>query len=175
MVAQRPLLTIVIAVAMVAGGIVVGAVLTWVILTRSFVFGGTGDAIADQPAPTSFSINGDLDEPFSPGGSAPLDLTIANPLDTDLIVTGLLVEVEGVDAPNSTVERPCGVDDFAVEQFAGRDVLVVAAGSSVSLTDLGVSTENLPQVLMFDTSTNQDGCKGASFALAYSAEGRIVE
>lgn len=175
MVTRRPLLTIVIAVTMVAGGIVVGAVLTWVILTRSFVFGGSGDAAADRPAPTSFSIGGDLDEPFSPGGSAPLDLTISNPLDTGIIVTDLLVEVEGVDAPNSTADLPCGVDDFAVEQLAGRDELVVAAGFTVSLTDLGVSTENLPQVLMLDTSSNQDGCKGASFALAYSAEGRIVE
>lgn len=175
MVTPAPLAKVVIPVTMVAGGIVVGAVLTWVILTRSFVFDGSGGVVVDQPATATFSISGDLDEPFFPGGSAPLDLTISNPLDTDLIVTELLVEVEGVDAPNATAELPCGVDDFAVEQLTGSAEFVVAAGSSSSLTDLRVSTENLPQVLMLDTSSNQDGCKGASFALAYSAVGRIVE
>jgi hypothetical protein len=28
---------------------------------------------------------------------------------------------------------------------------------------------------MLDTASNQDGCKGASFTLTYSAVGRIVE
>lgn len=162
-----------IAIALLVG-LAIGAVATWVALTRSFTFGGTGDGVADEP-PASFSIGGDLTEPFFPGGSAPLNLRISNPLDTDLVVSEVLVEVETVDAPNASAELPCSVDDFAVEQLSVRDELLVAAGTTMSLVELGVPTERLPQVLMLDTSNNQDGCKGASFSLAYSAVGRIVE
>jgi hypothetical protein len=145
-----------IAIAMLGAGVVVGVVLTWVILTRPFAILGDGDAVVDHP-PASFSISGDVAEPFFPGGSAPLDLEISNPLDTDLVVSDLVV------------------DDFAVEQLSLPDDLIVAAGSTAALTDLGVPAEDLPRVLMLDTESNQDGCKGASFALAYSAVGRIVE
>jgi hypothetical protein len=163
-----------IAIAMLGAGVVVGVVLTWVILTRPFAILGDGDAVVDHP-PASFSISGDVAEPFFPGGSAPLDLEISNPLDTDLVVSDLVVEVDAVDAPNATAELPCTVDDFAVEQLSLPDDLIVAAGSTAALTDLGVPAEDLPRVLMLDTESNQDGCKGASFALAYSAVGRIVE
>jgi hypothetical protein len=163
-----------IAIGMLVVGLVIGAGLTWAIVTRSFSFAGHADAVADRPS-LSFSISGDLAEPFFPGGSAPLNLSISNPLDTDLVVSELLVEVDAVDAPNATETRPCGVDDFAVEQMSGRDVLIVPAGSTTSLAELGVPSDDWPQVLMLDTESNQDGCKGASFALAYSAVGRIVE
>ncbi len=163
-----------IAIAMLLGGVAVGAVLTWVVLPGSFSFGGNGEAVVEQP-PASFSISEDLAEPFFPGGSAPLDLNISNLLDSDLVVSELLVEVAAVDAPNATALLQCGVDDFAVEQLSGNDDLVVGAGATMSLADLGVSSDNWPQVLMLDTTSNQDGCKGASFSLAYSAVGRIVE
>lgn len=169
-----PRLRWLIAIAMLVAGVGVGAVLTWVILTRPFAIVGAGDGVADDP-PTSFSISGDLAEPFHPGGSAPLDLEISNPLDTDLVVSDLIVEVDAVDAPNATSELPCTVDDFAVDQLSLPDDLIVAAGSTTALTDLGVPAEDLPQVSMLDTASNQDGCKGASFTLAYSAVGRIVE
>jgi hypothetical protein len=163
-----------IAIAMLVGGAAVGAVVAWVILTRPFAVVGDGDGVVDDP-PASFSISGDLAEPFFPGGSAPLDLAISNPLDTDLVVSDLIVEVDAVEAPNATSELPCTVDDFAVEQLAEPEDLVVTAGSTTALTDLGVPVAELPQVLMLDTASNQDGCKGASFTLTYSAVGRIVE
>lgn len=163
-----------IAIGMLVVGLVVGAGLTWAIVTRSFSFGGNADAVVDRPS-QSFSISGDLAEPFFPGGSAPLNLSISNPLDTDLVVTEVRVEVDGVDAPNATESLPCSVDDFAVKQIAGPHELVVPAGTTTSLAELGVPSDDWPQVLMLDTASNQDGCKAASFALAYSAVGRIVE
>jgi len=169
-----PRLRWLIAIAMLGAGGAIGAVLTWVILTRPIALLGDGDAVVDHP-PASFSISGDVAEPFFPGGSAPLDLEISNPLDTDLSVSDLVVEVDAVDAPNATDDLPCTVDDFAVEQLSLRHDLIVAAGTTTALTDLGVPAEDLPRVLMLDTASNQDGCKGASFALAYSAVGRIVE
>jgi hypothetical protein len=169
-----PRLRWLIAIAMLGAGGAIGAVLTWVILTRPFAILGDGDALVDDP-PASFSISGDVAEPFFPGGSAPLDLEISNPLETDLSVSDLVVEVDAVDAPNATDDLPCTVDDFSVEQLSLRDDLIVAAGTTAALTELGVAAEDLPRVLMLDTESNQDGCKGASFALAYSAVGRIVE
>lgn len=163
-----------IVIALLVVGVAVGAIVTWVILTRPFGIVGGGGAVVDHP-PASFSISGDVAEPFFPGGSAPLDLVISNPLTTDLVVSELVVEVDAVDAPNATDELPCTVDDFAVEQLPSRDHLVVAAGTTAALTELGVAVEDLPSVLMLDTASNQDGCKGASFVLAYSAVGRIVE
>jgi hypothetical protein len=163
-----------IAIALLGAGVGVGAVLTWVILTRPFAILGDGDAVVDHP-PASFSISGDVAEPFFPGGSASLDLEISNPLETDLSVSELVVEVDAVDAPNATDDLPCTVDDFAVEQLSLQDEVVVAAGTTAALTELGVPAEDLPRVLMLDTESNQDGCKGASLALAYSAVGRIEE
>lgn len=162
------------AIGTLVAGLVIGAGLTWAVLAGSFPFTGHGDAVADRPA-DSFSISGDLAEPFFPGGSAPLNLSISNPLDTDLVVSDLRVEVDGVDAPNATESLPCSVDDFAVEQMPGPDGLIIAAGSTASLAELGVPSDEWPRVLMLDTESNQDGCKGASFALAYSAVGRILE
>jgi len=163
-----------IAIAMLLGGIVVGSVLTWVIVTQPFGFGGDGDAVVDRPT-DSFAISGDLAEPFSPGGSAPLNLTISNPLDTDLAVSALRVVIDEVEAPNATALLPCSVDDFAVEQLSRRDELVIEAGATISLAELGIPSDDWPQVLMLNTDSNQDGCKSASFTLAYSAVGRVVE
>ncbi|WP_309710170.1 hypothetical protein [Pseudolysinimonas sp.] len=163
-----------VAIAMLLGGLAVGSGLTWVILTRSFSFGGNAEAVADRP-PESFTISGDLAEPAYPGGSAPLNLSISNPLDVDLAVSQFLVEIDAVDAPNATDLLPCDVHDFSVEQLSWHDELIVGAGTTVSLADLDVLTEHWPRVLMLDTASNQDGCKGASVSLAYSAAGRIVE
>lgn len=163
-----------LAIAMLVGGAVIGAVLTWVILLRPLALGGGGEATVERP-PASFSISGDVAEPFFPGGSAPLDLRISNPLDTDLAVSELLVEVDTVDAPNATTLLPCDVDDFAVQQLPTGAALVVGAGTSMSLTELGVASDDLPHVLMLDSASSQDGCKGASFTLTYSAVGRVVE
>lgn len=165
-----------IAIPLLGAGVGVGAVLTWVILTRPFAFvgDGDGDAVVDHP-PASFSISGDVAEPFFPGGSATLDLEISNPLETDLSVSELVVEIDAVDAPNATDELPCTVADFAVEQLSLHDDVIVAAGTTAALTELGVPAEDLPRVLMLDTESNQDGCKGASLALAYSAVGRVEE
>jgi hypothetical protein len=164
----------VIAVAMVLGSFVLGAAVAWTSLRTPFVFGGAGGGLADKPR-QFFTIEGDLVEPMWPGGFVPLDLVVTNPLETDLGVSRLLVEIDEIDAPNATESQPCDVHDFEIVQLTGFDELIVEAGATTTLTDLGVPLEAWPRVHMLDGDHNQDGCKNATFSLAYSAVGRIVE
>lgn len=164
----------VIVIAMILGSFLLGATAAWTTLHTPFVFGGLGGGVAEKPR-QFFTIDGDLVEPIYPGGSAPLDLIITNPLATDLGVSRLLVEIDAVDAPNSSASHPCDVDDFAVAQMPSDDELVVESGTTTTLTELGVPREEWPRVYMVDAEHNQDGCKNATFSLAYSAVGRIVE
>lgn len=164
----------IIVIALILGSFVLGAAVAWTSLRTPFLFGGAGGGVADKPR-QFFTIDGNLVEPIYPGGSAPLDLTVTNPLDTDLGVSRLIVEIDEVDAPNATESEPCQLDDFAVVQLAVDDELVVEAGATVTLTELGVPREAWPHVQMLGKDRNQDGCKNATFSLAFSAVGRIVE
>jgi hypothetical protein len=162
-----------VAVAMLLGGVAAGSVTTWLVLMTPLTFGGDARPAVEDP-PASFSVTGDIAEPFQPGASAAVDAVISNPLTADLTIFEVRIEIDEVDAPAATDQLPCTPDDFEVEQL-DVDEFVVAARSSVSLTEAGVPADRLPRVTMLDTATNQDGCKGASITLAYSAVGRIVE
>ena len=164
----------IIAAAMVVASFVLGAVVAWTVLHNPFVFGGAGGGVSEQPR-QFFTIDGDLTEALFPGTGSSLNLSITNPLDSDLAVSRLLVEVDAVDAPNATAEHPCDVDDFAVDQVPGDDEWIVEADSTSTLSELGVSSDDWPTVRMLDTEANQDGCKDATLSLSYSAVGRIVE
>jgi hypothetical protein len=164
----------VIVAAMIFGSFVLGAAVAWTTLRTPFLVAGAGGGMFDKPR-QFFTIDGNLDKPVYPGGSVPLDLSVTNPLETDLGVSRLLVEVDAVDAPNATIWQPCEIDDFAVEQLSGYDELIVEAGATTTLTDLGIPREDWPRVRMFNADYNQDGCKNATFSLAFSAVGRIVE
>ena len=158
---------------MIVGSFLLGAAVVWS-LRAPVVLAGVGAGLADTPE-QSFTIDGDLVEPMYPGGSVPLNLTITNPLPTDLGVSRLHVEIHAVDAPNATTSHPCVIGDFTVAQLVGDDELIVVARTTTTLIELGVPRENWPRVQMLDTGANQDGCKHASFKLAYSAVGRMLE
>jgi hypothetical protein len=128
--------------------------------------GGSDASLADGGG---FSIHGSLTATLSPGRSEPLDLRLDNPTSKDLVVTDIDVTVAAVAAPGATVALPCTVDDFAV--IAGRGELRLAAGATLSLSGGGWDEASLPRVAMTDTTLNQDGCKGATLALDYDAEG----
>jgi hypothetical protein len=120
-----------------------------------------------------FAISGDLSGMLSPGVSRPLDLTLSNPNKKPLSVTNLTVSVQTVTRTSYAIayRLPCGADDYAITQYSGPYPLTVPAGRSASLSGLGVPSAAWPKVAMLDTATNQDGCKGAALALAYSGSG----
>jgi hypothetical protein len=120
-----------------------------------------------------FTIAGDAAEPNSPGVMVPLDLEFMNPHDAALSVTDLSVTVRDVSAPNADNLHPCTAGDFAVAQVSSSLAITVAGRATSTLTSLGVPRASWPQVAMIDRPVNQDGCKGASLALAYTASGTL--
>ena len=121
-----------------------------------------------------FGISGNLPSSLTPGRSVPLDLTLANPNHQPLAISNLTVSVQTVTrTPDAAAAgRPCPLTDFAVVQYSGGYPLTVPATASSTLSQLGVPAGALPQVVMRDTSSNQDGCKGATLSLGYAGSGK---
>lgn len=144
----------------------------WILTARPG--SGDGHTVLGSPAET-FAITGSLSEPIEPGVLVPLDLEIFNPHEVPMTISDLSVTVESVTAPNATTLHPCSVDDFDVEQMVSTTDVTIGARATSSLEELDVSNVDLPKVGMLNTSANQDGCKGASLTLTYSASGRFEQ
>jgi len=134
---------------------------------------GSGSNTTKLVNQSHFVISGSPTKPMSPGVQVPLDLHLQNTNKTNMSVTDLEVVVRAVDAPNSTAERPCPVEDFTVAQVPGDLDLTLPPEATSSLSGLSVSSAEWPHVGMLNTSVNQDGCKGASLILDYSGSGVI--
>ncbi len=127
------------------------------------------------PALVSFRIASDTSELISPGVSVPIDVALSNSHETAMTVSGLRLVVRGVDAPRADVAYPCGVNDFTVVQVAGDREIVVPPGVTNTLSGLGIPSTSWPQVGMRDRAINQDGCKGASLTIKYTASARVSQ
>ena len=140
--------------------------------TTRYAYASVGLVIAKAGNP--FTISGNLSGALAPGLSRPLDLTLANPNKKPLSVTNLTVTVKTVTRTAYAIahNQPCTTADYAVTQYSGSYPLTVPGNGSASLSGLGVSTSARPKVSMLNTALNQDGCKGATLALAYSGSGQ---
>lgn len=155
----------------VAFGISVAVLLFWFLgrdpLGRSA--GETGDGrVGDLSA---FTISGDVGNAITPGVMAPLDLSLDNPNDRDLVVDRITVTVTDVDAPQADADHPCSVADFDVRQLADGIAVTLLASGMDDLSGLGVARGDWPAVGMLNRPVNQDGCKGAFLTLSYEARG----
>jgi|GEM_PF-3714942 len=119
-------------------------------------------------APEAFAIAGTVPDALTPGTGQRLDLTLTNFETFDLSISSLAVEISSVSAPESDPSHACGTDDFSVQQFSGAPGFTLPATSTVSLSALGFGASELPLVSMLNRPINQDGCKAASFSLAFS-------
>jgi hypothetical protein len=155
-------------------GILLGALLVWVLTGAGERGQGVGRGALDTPQ-ESFSLSGEPSSAvISPGVFVPLDLSISNSNDVTLVVTEIEVTVSAVSAPNATKLLPCTVKDFKVNQLDTKLTLTVDPGETVALSKLGLPSTAWPQVGMpIDKKTNQDGCKGASLTLSYSGVGQV--
>jgi hypothetical protein len=131
---------------------------------------GIGDADIGGSGRTVL-IAGDVVQPVSPGVMVPLDLEFINPHDVDLSITALTVVVHDVTAPYSDEFHTCGLDNFAVDQAPADLTITVAARATNTLSGLGLPSTTWPRMGMHDLPVNQDGCKGASLTLDYTAAG----
>ncbi|MEP7192746.1 MAG: hypothetical protein ABI903_07760 [Actinomycetota bacterium] len=136
---------------------------------------GAGGATALVGSAGSFTIRGNTTEAISPGVKASLDLLLTNPHAFPMSVTDLNVRVQKVSAPNADDAHPCAVGDFAVDQASATAKITLTARSTTALSGLGLARTTWPQVGMFNRLANQDGCKGASLTLAYTASGTLTQ
>jgi|SRR5665647_27939 len=123
----------------------------------------------------TFTISGNLNSGLlAPGLTLPLELNLDNPNKKSLSVTNLSVTLQSVIRTISAIGlgQPCTIGDYAVSQYSGGYPMVLPASSTMSLTQLGVSSGQLPQIQFLNTNLNQDGCKGATLSLSYSGSGQ---
>jgi hypothetical protein len=121
-----------------------------------------------QTGNANFAIAGNLATPLEPGIGAPLDLALTNPGTTEISVSGLQVGVSSIEAPRASASYPCTSDDFSVAQFSGAYGFTIPGSSTRTLSELGFSEAQLPQVAMPNRPINQNGCKGASLQFDFT-------
>jgi hypothetical protein len=120
-----------------------------------------------------FSLTGDVGTPLEPGMAEPIDVRITNPNSLPLTVNSLTVTLQSVSAPQATPALPCTQADFTTQPYSGQLPVTVPAGGSETLSELGIPSDQWPEISLADLPTNQDGCQGASLSLAYSADARL--
>jgi hypothetical protein len=140
--------------------------------------GGTG-VVGGGPATTTtqgsqsetsgqpFTVAGSPAGVLSLGVTQQMNLTVDNPNDFAIQVTGLNVAV------NPTGNAGCPVSgNFTVTQIGTASPISVPAHSGpTSLTALGVNASALPRVTMTNSAQNQNPCKGLSLSFTYSGNG----
>ena len=113
-----------------------------------------------------FGISGNAAHSLVPGASVPLDLALTNPSKFTLKVT----ELEAAVDPQTSSSVCDGGDNFSVDPIpASRYPISLPGNSTRTLSQLGVSTADMPTVVMNDLLTvNQDGCKGVTIYFNYT-------
>jgi hypothetical protein len=132
---------------------------TWITVTLTVT-------AAPQDAVT---IAGSPARPLLPGAVVPIDLVLTNARGSRLVVTGVNVTIQRLNAPRADAAHPCTTADFTISQFSGSYGFALAPSSTRSLADLGIAPDHWPALSMLDRPVNQDGCQGATISLAYGA------
>ncbi len=122
---------------------------------------GTGTATTGTTTEVSVAQVGSITA-MSPGSPAQaIDFTITNPASTNQYIAGVTVAISSVNAPNASSTNTCDGTDFAIVQ---PTVVPGDLGNGVHTYNSSGAT-----LALIDKSTNQDGCKGATVALSFSA------
>ena len=110
---------------------------------------------------SAFGISGGPVDGLAPGAAVPVALSLTNPQNFPIQVTGITVSID----PASSVAGCDAAENYSVQQIPGdRYPLSIPANSTRTLTG-----SDRP-VLMMDNSltVNQDACKAATIYLDYS-------
>jgi len=113
--------------------------------------------------PGTFTISGDITVPLLPGGSYPIDLVVTNPRNS-----AITIAAGGVSISIATGQTGCAAATNFVITHGLLDPITIPAGSTRSLSQLGVPIDRWPVLSMIETNTNQDACRGAVIVLTYS-------
>jgi hypothetical protein len=125
------------------------------------LFAGASDAPAGKAA--EFTISGQPSGLLYPGAPAQMvPLTVTNPNPVPIVVTGLVVTV----APGSPGCPSAENIEITQSDASASIPVVVPANGSVTLPAQGATA---PAIQLLDLpAVNQNGCKGAMFALTYT-------
>jgi len=111
-----------------------------------------------------FTLAGDAQGTLAPGRSAAIDVAVTNPHNWPIKVTSLTVSVE-----QATSRPACGgSQNFEIVPYYGGYPLTVPAGSTRTLSQLGIAPSRWPKVRMKNAAGNQEACKDARLTLQYS-------
>ncbi len=121
---------------------------------------------AAQVGGSDFSISGGV-ETLMPGAEAAVRLTLVNPNDVPLFVTGLTVRASADSTPSGcTSARNIRITQSDASVL---DPIMIPARGIVTLT----RGPRAPQILLLDLpGVNQDACKNKTLALTYSGSAR---
>ena len=133
--------------------------------------GGSGDGRATGGRPVPFGVSGNAPSGFEPGEVSSINLTFTNYNSYAITVRSVTATLGSVTAPQATGSLPCTVADFGIDQLDAGVRVTVPAHSSRTLSQAGIATADWPQFRMHNTTLNQDGCKGSTIAIHYSASG----
>jgi hypothetical protein len=122
-------------------------------------------------AMVAFEIDGNATGPLSPGIQVPIELRFTNRHPAPMTVSRLWVSLQGLSTPAATDAHPCSLADFEVTQAAGAAEWTVPANTSLDLRQLGMPEAAWPRVALRDRPVNQDGCKGSTLTMGYTARG----
>lgn len=166
------------AVLCIALAFLAGVLFLRIVLTNSYGYMGSswkGRGTAENGGlSAAFQIQGDATEPVSPGITVPLDLRFTNPHVEGMTVTHLRVTVRKLTAPGADREHPCSVSDYQLTQLASSVEIVLPPSATTGFRDLHIPQKKWPQVGMIYGTSNQDGCRGATLKLGYTAFGTLV-
>ena len=130
------------------------------------------DGLTDITGSTSsIRLNATASTALRPGVRTPLNMSFTNQGHAAVTVDHVFVSISSVTAPRSTPTLGCTAADFYVEQIPSTFAVALGSLGTASLSALGTPTSGWPVIGMVESVANQDGCKGASVNLAYSAWG----
>ena len=120
------------------------------------------------------ALAGDATAALHPGTAVPVDLEITNTRMMPVEVREIRVEITRISAPNATELHPCSLEDYTIAQTRPTIAIAVAALASKRLSASTLPVAEWPQVHMLNRQVNQDGCKGATLTLRYSARAMMA-
>ena len=123
---------------------------------------GMAPSLVPAVNPSVYTIAGDAPAHLMPGSSGAIDLQITNPNSAPITIVSNSITV-------TTSVGGCGPANFSEVRSLARPV-TVAAGSTMTLSELGLARQYWPAISMLETATNQDACKQATLTLHYRGE-----
>ena len=127
---------------------------------------GTGTGTAPVDTTTNVQISTATSATaLVPGGSSAISFTVTNPDAAAVVLNDVAVTVASVTQASGAIGA-CLPGDFSVLHTAPATPVTINAGQTITAgpTNFGSYT-----LVMANTSSNQDGCKGATVNLATAA------